>query len=128
MKIPILVYIILFLGSFLIGSFGVAPMLEIDSTFAKTPYILFVLIGYVVLIVFFILWYRGKLEEIIYQYLKKKPRDPVEKMDIEELPEQEQQYSEIQLSMNFDEIGYMQEEVYEKAAAAEEEEEEEESI
>lgn len=70
-RLSALVYSILFLGSFLIGSLGVAPILEVDSQMARVLYIFFIIIGYTFLAVLFVLWYRGDLERFIHQYFRK---------------------------------------------------------
>ena len=99
MKIPVLVYVILFLGSFFIGSLGVAPVLEVDSTLGKIPYMILIIVGYIALTVFFIFWYRGDLERIINQYFKKKQEN-----DIEESVEVQENDSEIHESIDLKEI------------------------
>ena len=99
MKIPVLVYVILFLGSFFIGSLGVAPVLEVDSTLGKIPYMILIIVGYTALTVLFIFWYRGDLERIINQYFKKKQEN-----DIEESVEVQENDSEIHESIDLKEI------------------------
>lgn len=99
MKIPVLVYVILFLGSFFIGSLGVAPVLEVDSSLEKIPYMILIVLGYIALAVFFIFWYRGDLERIINQYFKTNQEN-----DIEESVEVQGNDSEIQESIDLKEI------------------------
>lgn len=82
-RLSILVYSILFLGSFLIGSFGFAPMLEVHSQTGRIPYMISIVLGYALLAAWFVFWYRGDLEKFINKYFMKELENNMEK-DLEE--------------------------------------------
>src|SRR5690625_4690667 len=84
----ILIYFLFFLMAFLLGFFGLAPIIVSNLLSDKMPYIILVILGYITLIVLFVLWQNGYPRKLQNKEKNLENDKDENDLDIQEKPEE----------------------------------------